>query len=90
MAKELENPEVWHDREKSTQLSRELAEARADIEFAEGLRKEFSELAELARITAEDESMAGQVNEGLDELKRKLQKEELKIILSGKYDKNSA
>jgi len=51
-----------------------------------------SSLADLANMTSidSDGSLEGEIKEKLFELEREISKEEIKVFLSGKYDKNNA
>lgn len=52
------------------------------------IEKEIKDIKELEKI--EDEKLAGEIEEKVQGLKKKIDKEEIKVFLSGKYDKNNA
>ncbi len=60
------------------------------IERMELLNKELSYLKELNGLVKDDENLNKELNDKFEELKHNLEKEEFRLFLSGKYDKNNA
>lgn len=63
---------------------------REQVEFLEKLEKEINELVELVEMGGMDDVLQKEIEKKLDALEKKLEKEEIKIFLSGKYDKGNA
>ncbi len=83
--KESQNADFWSDPEKSGKLSQELAGLKEEVEVIEALKKEFSDVKELAEISDEKD-----ITLQLDKLLKKIAKEEFRTFLSGKNDKGDA
>ncbi len=81
---EQSKPDLWDDREKATAITKEFSDLKEEVEKRESLLKDFSDLAELAEI--EDSPLTNE----LEDIKRKLEEEETKAFMSGKYDQRSA
>ena len=77
---EVEKPEFWQDPEASGKLSKELADLKAEVEEFEQLQKEFADLKELG----------GEFPEELEALQKRIEKQEIRTFLSGKYDRADA
>ncbi len=67
-------------------MGQHIAELKEEIETVESLQKELSDLKELASMSESDESLSG----ACDVFKKRVEKEEFRIFLSGKYDKGNA
>lgn len=52
--------------------------------------KEINELKELEAISGDDEKLAKEVEEKSQNLEKEIKKEEIKVFLSGEYDRNNA
>jgi len=80
----------WDNHKKATEISEELSNLKEEVEFWERLDKEIKELVEIANLAGEEEGLKKEIAEKLKELEKKLGKEEIKVFLSGKYDKRDA
>ncbi|MCX6724117.1 MAG: peptide chain release factor 2 [Candidatus Staskawiczbacteria bacterium] len=78
LEKESSKPEFWDDSENAGKVQQEISEIKNEIESLEEIKKELEELKIL-----EDESLIKSIQE-------KLEKQEFKTFLSGKYDKSNA
>lgn len=76
-------PDFWKNQKEAMETSKRIADLKEEVESAESLKKEFDDLKELSNLERGSEELFG-------ELERKVEKEELKTFLSGKYDKNNA
>lgn len=85
-------PDFWGMPEEAQKISEELADLKNEIDFWNKLEKELLELTELLKLSEQkpDEKFISQIEERYKELESKFKKEEFKIFLSGKYDKNNA
>ena len=82
--------DFWSNQEQAAQISQKIAELKEEIELVETLKKEMGDLKELDGLDKEDEAMQVEVEKKFSELQKKIEKEEFRIFLSGKYDKNNA
>ena len=80
MEKESESPEFWQDPERSGKLSKELASLKEEVEEFEALQKDVADLRELGAGFPEE----------LESLKKRIERQETRTFLSGKYDKANA
>ena len=70
----MQKPDFWEDKEKAIQVSQELSRLTAEIKEFDKLKEELLQLKE--------DNLAG--------FEKKLGRQELKVFLSGKYDKGNA
>ena len=63
---------------------------KQETETAEKLEKELNELSGLAKLMKEDENLEKELDKKFLEFEKEIEKQEFKIFLSGKYDKNNA
>jgi len=75
LEKETQKSDFWRGREKAIKITQELSQLREEINSFDKLEEELAGL--------KDEKKVGEFEE-------KLKKEEWKIFLSGKYDRNNA
>jgi peptide chain release factor 2 len=74
LEKEIGEPGIWQDKEKAIKVSQELSQLEEEIAGFDRLEKELTGLKESE----------------VDGFEEKLKKEELKVFLSGKYDRGPA
>jgi len=79
-------PNFWNDTENAGKVQREISEIKEEIEGIKKIEKELQELKELSQ----DDSLKLEIGEKLEILKKLVEKQEFKVFLSGKYDKNNA
>ena len=88
MEKLLEDPAVWGEQEKGTALSQELTEFKKEIGEVRVLKEKLADVKELTELLQDEDS------EGLKKqlvwLVGAFKKAEIKVFLSGKYDKGNA
>lgn len=82
--KKLEELEKENDWKKG----QEIAILREEIEGLKKIEKEIEDIKELKKIG--DGDLIGEIEEKLESLKKKTDKQEIEIFLSGKYDRNNA
>ena len=86
LEKETQKADFWTNREKAVEITQELAETEGEIKEFDKIKKELEELNSLVK-----ENEKGEALEDLaEEFERKLRKSEIKVFLSGKYDKGNA
>lgn len=66
----------------------ELTDIQEDLRIIDFLKKEFKELKEISNL--DDEKLVEELEHKINELRNKIEEEETKIFLSGKYDKGNA
>jgi len=72
-------------------LGQEIAGLEEEIGRIKEIQKEAQELQELQELASlNDESLKPEIEEKADKLERKIESEEVKVFLSGKYDKGNA
>lgn len=88
----MSDPTFWDDAEKARKISQEATEAKDAYETytklferAEGL-KDILDLA----MEEDDQSMEPEIAKELNEVKEIMDKKEIELLLSGKYDENNA
>ncbi len=87
---ELENPNIWKDYQKAQQKSKELVELKETVEAVEKLQKEYNNISEIAKVSKDDEKTLTQLGPQLEQLAKEIQGEEIRVFLSGKYDRGNA
>lgn len=90
MEKQAQKPDFWNDHEKAAKTSQKISDLKSEIAELELLKKEASDLAELDKLAKSDESFKDDVEKKFKDLGIKIKKQENKVFLSGKYDKNNA
>jgi peptide chain release factor 2 len=86
----VQEKDFWKDKKRAAKISKEINNLKEDIEEIGELKKEIDELKELIEISEGDDSLRKEIERKYQKLEKKLQKEETKAFLSGKYDKNNA
>ncbi|MFA5165788.1 MAG: peptide chain release factor 2 [Candidatus Paceibacterota bacterium] len=91
---ELENlqasPDFWNDPQEAAKLQKELSDTKDELETIKDLQKESKEIGELFEMAQTDSSLQEELDKHISELKKKIEKQEMKVFLSGKYDKGDA
>ena len=74
----VQEPGFWDNPEKAAEISQELADLKEQVDFWEKLEKDLEELKESPEL------------DQFNQLQKKFEQEEIKVFLSGKYDKKNA
>ncbi len=74
----------------AVQKQKELAIVKEKIKGVSDLRKKKEEVSEIYNNFKNDEELLKEISEQIEKIKKEAEKEELKVFLSGKFDKNSA
>lgn len=88
LEKIVQKPDFWQKEERATELSREAAGLKGEMERFGNLKKEIEEIAEIQKL--KESGLEKEVEEKVCALERLLKKEEDKIFLSGRYDRGNA
>ncbi len=84
-------PDFWNDQQNAKKVLKEKAQLEQTIAQFEKVRKEITgaqELFELARLEA-DQTVMGEVEKELDMLEHNMTSIEVKLILTGNYDRGN-
>lgn len=83
-------PDFWRNNKRAREISEELAEFKDSLGLWTNIEKEISDLKELGRLSDIDDDMTEELESKINEIDKKISKEEVKIFLSGPHDKNDA
>ena len=86
---EAEKKDFWENSEKAAEISKEISDIKEDILLAQELKKELEDIESLEPLLS-DEDLASELEEKIIKFEERIKKEEFRIFLSGKYDKNGA
>ncbi len=81
----MQGADFWKDQQNAKKVSQAVSRLKEEVEVIEQIKKECKDLEELSRL-----SDGADVKKACDDLQKKIEKEEFRIFLSGKYDKNNA
>ncbi len=84
------SPSFWNDTETSRKTVSELKGLTETLKNWESIDKEVSAAGELMPLIEEDSSLSGEVEKEIDKLSAKIDKFQLKLFLSGRFDKENA
>ena len=94
--KELEEqasaPDLWNDTDHARKVTSELASVRDDVELIDGLDQRVSDLETLYELAREegDDSLEGEIEEGLTSVRGQLDKMELRALFGDEHDERDA
>jgi peptide chain release factor 2 len=80
--------DFWENQERATEINKEIAEIKDDVEKIESLGKELKTLNDFFSLG--DENLSQEIEDKLKSVEEKIEKEETKTYFSGKYDKRNA
>lgn len=83
-----ENPSLWDDRSQAQQIMKKLADLQNEVESWQSFSKRISDDLELAETL--DVSLQPELEVEADEIEDELAKRELRVLLSGPYDKGNS
>nr|WP_244871483.1 peptide chain release factor 2 [Orenia marismortui] len=89
---EMADPNFWDDNEKAQKVAQRLSTIKGKISDFDTLVEEQEELDLLLELAIEedDQNVINEVKSRVKNLEKKLEKLELKTLLSGEYDENNA
>ena len=85
-------PEFWDDPEAAQKITQEVTNMKDDVATYEHMREQLADTATLYELAIEenDDSLDGEIREGLDKVRAELEHLRLTMLLSGEYDANNA
>jgi peptide chain release factor 2 len=86
LEKETQKSNLWTDKERAVEITQELAETEDEIKEFDKIKNELEGLNGLIKENEKDEGL----EDLAEEFEKKLRKSEIKVFLSGKYDKGNA
>lgn len=86
----MSSPSFWDDTETSRKTVSELKELTGALKNWESIDKEISAAGELIPLIEEDPSLSEEVEKEIDKLSAKIDKFQLKLFLSGRFDRENA
>lgn len=81
-------PDLWDDRDKAQKLLKEINDLQDEIVEWDHLSQGISDTLELLELG--DESIASELEETVVDLHKRIEKKEISVLLSGKYDGGNA
>jgi peptide chain release factor 2 len=89
---EASAPDLWDDPDRARKVSGELSVVRDDVELVDVLERRVSDVQTLFDLAREenDESLESEIVSELDDLRRTLDKLELRALFSGEHDERDA
>ncbi len=83
-------PGFWDDQERAAGTSAEHARATRKLETYRDLERDVEDLEPLAEMAEEDPELAGELEEQIASVERRLEELELERLFSGRYDAGDA
>jgi peptide chain release factor 2 len=85
-------PDLWNDTDHARKVTSELSQVRDDVELIDGLQQRVDDVETLYELAREegDESLEGEIEEGLTSVRAELDKLELRALFSGEHDERDA
>lgn len=82
--------DFWSDTQDAKKTMKRIASIQKDISDFEILKKDLDDLKGMSALTENDESLKSEISEELKGTDKLLSNLEIKMFLSGKFDKNAA
>ncbi len=90
MEKEVADVGLWEDPEMAVKKQKELSTLKEEQEKINALREKMKEVEEVYTEIGEDESLLRELEKSIVHLKEEVKKEEFRVFLSDKFDRNDA
>jgi len=89
---EASAPDLWDDPDRARKVSGELSVVRDDVDLVDSLERRVSDVETLFDLAKEesDESLEAEIIGEVDDLRRTLDKLELRALFSGEHDERDA
>jgi len=89
LEKESRDPHFWDDPERGAEVKKRLSALNEQVSVIESLKSEIMEIGELLSLDL-DQKMEEEIDDKLNQLKKRVEKNEKLIYLSGKWDEKDA
>jgi peptide chain release factor 2 len=86
----MQQPGFWDDQQKAASVSTEHRRATRRLESFRSLESEVEDLAGLAELAEEDESMGAELEDQLSDVERRMEELEEQRLFKGRYDAGDA
>lgn len=90
LEKEIKQPDFWDNQKHAAEVQQRFSRLKEEIEIVESLKKEMEEIKEFMPLIEEGSKEEKEFQEKVDKFRKKLDKEEKSVYLSGKYDDHNA
>lgn len=82
----MQSPDFWNDQKEAKDISQQVAQLKEELESIESIKKELADLLEFSKMPDSTDGL----DQMYQDLSKKVTKEELRIFLSGPYDRKNA
>ena len=83
-------PDLWNDQENAQRVTSKLSHAQSEIRHIEELRQRLDDLSVLFELGEDDEDTLLEAQQELVALKKEIDAQEVRTLLSGEYDEREA
>ena len=90
LSEEASTPDLWNDQENAQRVTSKLSHAQAELKRIQELRQRLDDLAVLFELGEDDPDTLVEAQEELLALKRDIDAQEVRTLLSGEYDEREA
>jgi peptide chain release factor 2 len=90
LEKVIQEKDFWKDNKKAVEITSELVELRQEVKFWDKIEKEMNEMVEMVEMVEGDEKLQKELKEKLNKFEENFKEEEIKVLFSGKYDRQNA
>lgn len=89
---QMSDPDFWNNPDKARAISQEATQLKAEVEGHEELVQKAKDLMEFQEMAMEekDTSLAAEIEKQYNDMLKDIEKREIRILLSGEYDKCNA
>lgn len=89
---EASQPDFWDDQDRAKEVSQKLNNLKEEVEKWESIQKEAEELLSVCKLAQKegDETLRDEMAEKIKAIDKKYEKLEFFLLMSGKYDRESA
>jgi hypothetical protein len=90
LQKQSASPDLWQDRANAQSVMRRLADTNRTVQRWRGLEKRLADIAELAELSAADDSLSAEIEKEINALTAELTELEFRLAFRGEYDARNA
>ena len=89
---QMSDPDFWNDPDKAKAISQEATLLKAEVEGHEALVRKAEDVSDYLEMAMEDgdTSLVGDIEKQYNEILKDIEKREIRLLLSGEYDKCNA